>query len=374
MGLSHAEFAWHLPPSEKHTAHYLREYGYDTALVGFQHITTDQRIPDLGFSEWYLGGRSAVAGPNAVRWINHRASGEFTKPFYLEVAFDDTHRPWGKNPSDWSLGTERLRWLPPYPGSDQEMAEFQGDIFAIDQQVGAIVVALEQSGLRDNTWVLFTSDHGIDMPRAKGTLYDPGIEVPLIMDWPQGPIGSGQVINDLISHIDVLPTILAALNLPIPSSIQGKSLWPRLTGHSDAARTEIFAEKTYHSVYDPLRAIRTPTHKLIVHFDTYDTVDVPIDAKESPAYELMRRELTRPHRYLELFDLESDPLERDNLAFRSETLAVLDDHLGRLRRWMQETEDPLLRGPVPSPTLLRALDMVTGRLGLQEFLRTVEPR
>ncbi len=372
MGLSHAEFGWHLPTSETHLARYLRDQGYDTALVGFQHITTNEKIPELGFDAWHLGGQSRVAGPQAVRWLQERARGGSPKPFYLEVAFVDTHRPWGKNPPDWSLGTDRLRWLPPYAGSDLEMAEFQGEIRAVDEQVGAIVAALDATRQRQDTWVIFTSDHGIDIPRAKGTLYDPGIEIPLIMEWPAAQLPSGRVWEKLISHVDVVPTILEALNLPLPNTLQGHSFWPLLSGEPYTPRTEIYGEKTYHSVYDPIRAVRTAAYKLIVHFDTYDTVDVPIDAKESPSYAVIRRELTRPHRYLELFNLEADPLERDNLA-GTDTLDVLSDLLQRLYDWMRTTQDPLLEGRIPSPMYQRAVDVVTQRVSLAEFFSTLHP-
>ncbi len=370
MGLSHGEFGWHLPASETHLARHLHEQGYDTALIGFQHITTDERIPELGFDQWHLGGQSQVAGPLAVRWLEERARTGSNKPFYLEIAFGDTHRPWGKHPPDWNLGTERLRWLPPYPGSDEEMAEFQGEIRAVDEQVGAIVGRLDATGLRRDTWVIFTSDHGIDIPRAKGTLYDPGIEVPLIMQWPTAALPSRRVLDPLISHVDIVPTILQALGISQPSTLQGHSFWPLLSGHTSTPRKEIYAEKTYHTVYDPIRAVRTDTHKLIVHFDTYDTADVPIDAKESPAYAVIRRELTRPHRYLELFNLETDPLERDNLA-GTDGMTVLSELLPRLYDWMRLTGDPLLEGRIPSPMYRRALDVLTQRIPLAEFLATL---
>lgn len=372
MGLSHGEFAWHLPTTETYIARYLKDNGYDTALFGLQHVTSNDKVDELGFDEWELGGQSRAISPKVVQWLHSRhREGPTRKPFYLEIGFGDTHRPWGGNPPDWALGTDRLRWLPPYPGSDEEMARFQGEIYALDRGIGSILDTLDTLGLRDNTWVIFTSDHGIAIPRAKGTLYDPGIEVPLIMEWPAGCLVTG-TFSDLVSHVDVLPTILEALNLLVPTTLQGRSLWPMLRGESYQARTEVFAEKTYHTVYDPIRGIRTATHKLIVHFSTYDTADVPLDAKDSPVYEVLRAELTRPHSYIELFDVIQDPLERNNLAWDPASYDTLLDLMRRLRQWMTETEDPLLRGMIASPTYYRAVDMLLGRIPLRDFLAGVQ--
>lgn len=368
MGLSHGDFAWHLPESESHLASLLRDRGYRTALVGLQHVTSDDKVGALGFEEHHPGARSALAGPEAASWIRARAAAAADEAFYLEVGLSDTHRPWGTNPPEWSLGADRLRWLPPYPGADEEMASFQGEIRAVDQGVGRVLQALEDSGQAERTWVIFTSDHGVAIPRAKGTLYDPGIEVPLIMRWPAGGLAGGLVRHELASHVDVVPTILEALGAELPSALQGMSLWPLVRAAPARARSEVFAEKTYHTTYDPLRGIRTEDHKLIVHFGTHDLVDVPIDAKASPSYWHLRDELTRQHPCVELFELGSDPLERENLAYLPEAAGTLSELLARLRSWMTDTKDPLLEGPVPSPSYRRALEVLeqgaAPRLGL----------
>lgn len=359
MGLSHGDFAWHLPEREVHLAGMLRDGGYDTALFGIQHVTAEEKVADLGFEEREPGGQSRCLAPKVAAWLRDRARPGSGRPFYVEVGFADTHRPWGTNPPEWSLGTQRPRWLPPYPGSDEEMARFQGEILAMDVGVGKILEALEDSGQLDDTMVVFTSDHGVAIPRAKGTLYDPGIEVPLIVHWPGGGVERG-LRRDLVSHVDVVPTVLDALGMATPGSVQGRSLWPSLSGGSFTPRREVFAEKTYHTTYDPLRGVRTERHKLIVHFGTYDVADVPIDAKASPSYEVLREELTAQHPCVELFDLYADPLERHNLAFEPEASGTLFELMGRLRAWMGHTDDPLLAGMVPSPSYERALSALAG--------------
>lgn len=364
MGLAHAEFAWFLPDSEKHVASLLRDHGYQTALIGMQHVTEDPE--KIGFQEHIPGSNSKVVGPNAEEWLEKFKREESGKPFYLEIGFEELHRPYsqnGLNDPEASLGTDIPRWLPPYEGSEEEIAAMQGDIFELDRAVGKIIHKLEQLQLMDNTLIIFTADHELDFPRAKGTLYDPGIEIPLIMYYPKKGFAGDEVFSDMISNIDVLPTILELIGVEIPENVQGESFLSQITEvPNNRQREEIFAEKTYHTTYDPIRCIRTSEYKLIMHFNTYDTVDVPIDAKDSPVYQVMLEDLVKPNEYCELFDLEKDPLEENNLAGKPEFKEILSRLLKQLHQWMIETNDPLLEGPVPSPQYKKAKDILFGKV------------
>jgi arylsulfatase A-like enzyme len=149
--------------------------------------------------------------------------------------------------------------------------------------------------------------------------------------------------------------MLEGLGLPVPATLQGRSFWPLLRGGTYTPRTEIFAEKTFHTYYEPMRAIRTATHKYIVNFEVSTAVDVPTDVRTSPAYALLLPELDRERVPVELYDLVADPGERTNLAGQPAVAAIEDDLRRRLRAWMQETGDPLLAGPVASPYYADAL-------------------
>jgi arylsulfatase A-like enzyme len=85
-----------------------------------------------------------------------------------------------------------------------------------------IVTALEENGLTQNTWLIFTVDHGLAMPRAKGTLYDSGLGVALIMHWPAAGISGGRRYAQLVSHVDLVPTLLEGIGLPLPGNLRGK--------------------------------------------------------------------------------------------------------------------------------------------------------
>ena len=120
-------------------------------------------------------------------------------------------------------------------------------------------------------------------------------------------------------------------------------------------REEIFAEKTFHTYYEPMRAVRTLDHKLIVNFEVSTTVDVPTDIRQSPIYPLMLAEFGGVRPPIELYDLQTDLWEKRNLADNPEVASIQADLRQRLLRWMEQTDDPLLRGPVASPYYADAL-------------------
>src|SRR5262249_11276626 len=137
----------------------------------------------------------------------------------------------------------------------------------------------------------------------------------------------------------------------------GKSFWSLLQHNAYIARTEVYAEKTFHTYYEPMRAVRGDHHKLVVNFEVSTRVDVPTDIRQSPIYPLMQSEFDDVRPPVELYDLGDDRWERHNLAGSAEYADVESDLLLRLRDWMRSTRDPLLDGPVASPyyTDVRAL-------------------
>ena len=279
------------------------------------------------------------------------------QPFYLEVGFEEPHRPYdfgGARP-DTERGVAVPPYLPDTSESREDLAAFQGAIRQMDAAVGRILAALDELGLAERTLVVFVTDHGAAMPRAKCTLYDPGIEVALLMRWPAQGLAGGRVVEELISNVDVAPTLLEALGLDQLPTMHGVSCWPLLRGRDYSPREEIFAEKTYHTQYEPMRAVRTDRHKLIANLEVGLRFDVPGDILASPIYPLMipRQLGTRPP--IELYDLATDPWEEVNLAEMPELVGLRAELTGRLLRWMEETDDPLLHGPVISPYLANAL-------------------
>ncbi|HKC19582.1 MAG TPA: sulfatase [Candidatus Dormibacteraeota bacterium] len=332
MGLAHRGFDWEL--AVPHAAAIFVEAGFESHLFIGQHVTPHPER--LGFTE--------VHAESTLGEVLARADG---KRLYLEVNFEETHRPYpppGAPPADLEI----LPYLPDIPESREEMTAVQETITAMDAAAGRFLEELDRAGRGRDAFVIFTTDHGLAMPRAKCTLYDPGIEVALIARWPAGGIQGGLIEERMVSNIDILPTLLAACGVPVPERLQGQAL--------SQGRAEIFAEKTFHSYYDPMRCIRTDRYKFIRNFESAFAVEVPADVQAGPIFR------SNPPRYsrdrpnlIELYDLDGDPLEMTNLAGRPEVAMEEKELSERLWRWMRDTNDPLLEGPIPSPYYRRAM-------------------
>lgn len=363
LGLAHSPFNWRLQPPQAHLAHRLRQAGYATALAGSQHVTDEESLPQLGFDRFLGAAYAADVAVRAVDFLEEAAAWEApAPPFYLEVGFTEPHRPydWGDAKPYDAQGVDLPPYVPDAPPAVADFAALQGAIRVMDHGVGAILQRLQALNLAADTLVIFTVDHGLAMPRAKCTLYDPGIETALIMRWPAAGVSGGALLEPLISHVDVVPTLLEALDLPRSSDLHGRSFWPLLQGQAYQAREFVFAAKTYHTAYEPQRAVRSATHKLIVNLETGSRYDVADDIRLSPIYPLVLPQIVGERPPAELYDLAQDPQECDNLAGQAEVTEVEETLRRRLWQWMQNTNDPLRHGPIRSPFFNRSRGWLAG--------------
>lgn len=360
LGLAHPPFGWRLPPHERHLAHMLRDHGYATCLVGMQHLIAHGRAEELGYERVLLVAPARESAAAAVGVLRDLAMSD--RPFYLELGFEEPHRPFdfGDAELDTRLGVAVPPYLPDGAEARHDFAAFQGAIRRMDQGAGVVLRGLDDLGLAANTWVIFTADHGAPMPRAKATLYDPGIEVALLMRWPDGNIGTGQVHDHLVSNVDVVPTMLDGLGLDLPGNLHGRSFWPLLRDASYQRRQAIFVEKTFHTHYEPMRGVRTATHKYIVNFEVGTAVDVPADVQQSPIYSLLISDFGRVRDQVEMYDLTVDPWEIENIAGSADIATVETELRHRLQDWMIETDDPLLTGPIASPYYRASIERLDG--------------
>ncbi len=361
FGLAHEPFNWRLHADEVYLPRYLQQAGYATWLVGGQHVTdpgTDA-IKQLGFDavRTTRNARQIVAEVRAFLEQPHE------RPFFLNIGFYETHRDetggFKDVPPDAEKGVQVPPYLPDTPEARREVAELQGTVKWLDAAVGDIFTSLQTLGYLQNTWLIFTTDHGIAMPRAKCTMYDPGIETALIMYAESLGLNGGRLINELISHVDLVPTLLEALGIPAPLNLHGQSYFALLQGKPHTPRDYVYASKTYHTAYEPQRAIRTDRHKLILNLEV-DIINVPADIQHSAIYPQMIHELTQERPPVELYDLAADPQERHNLADDPAYAAVKQMLLAALHQWMHNTGDPLLNGPVASPYYFKALRLLRG--------------
>ena len=239
--------------------------------------------------------------------------------------------------------------LPDTPVTRRDMAAFKQSARTLDHGVGAVLGALDELELADDTLVVFTTDHGLPFPGAKATLSDRGIGVLLIMRGPGGFHG-GRVSDALVSQIDLFPTLCELAGIPRPDHLQGRSLLPHVRGEVAEVNDAVFAELTFHAAYDPQRAVRTRRHKYVRRYGERD-LPVLANVDDSPTKDLLLEagwaELPRPRE--ELYDLVLDPGESRNLVgdpAHADIHVVLRD---RLDEWMLTTDDPLLHGPVEAP-------------------------
>ncbi|THE65945.1 sulfatase [Salinadaptatus halalkaliphilus] len=364
MGLAHGE--WELGDGERILPHYLSEAGYETHLFGLQHITqdTDRLEYDYVHSEGnlYPGVAPTVHQANRAQNVADVVDGflereAFEPPFFASIGFFELHRVEEDNgrfgfdgdhyETDDPDAIRPLAYLPDRRGIRHDLAEMHGMVYAIDDAVGTILDALESNGHADETLVLFTTEHGIAFPRAKGNCYDPGIEAALLMRYPE-LTDDGRRYDELISNVDVLPTLLEFLEIDVPPEVDGRSFLPLLTDDEFDERDRLFAEMTWHDMYNPVRAIRTNRYKYIRSFWHLPKVYLTTDIFASEAGRMVREtDGVPPRPYEELYDLRESPQEDDNVAQEPRYQDVRRDLAAQLHEWMVDTDDPLLEGPVP---------------------------
>lgn len=359
FGLAHPPFDWRLHAGEVHLARHLQQADYFTAQIGTQHVTghDDASVRALGFDHVARAGVAAEVAEHADAFLRSAPP----QPFCLNIGFVEPHRDaqglFKQAPPDASRGVQIPPYLPQNDAARAEFAELQGVIGAMDAAVGRIWRTVQELGLDEETWLIFTTDHGLAMPRAKCTLYDPGLKTALIMLAPAFGLSGGRVYDELISNVDLTPTILDMLKLPMPENLQGRSFAALLRGESYEPRTHIFAEKTFHTAYEPQRAIRSACYKLIWNAEA-GIMNVPGDIMRSPIYPEMLHEIVVERPPFELYDLEADPGERTNLADDPRYAEIVSALRNELRRWMVETGDPLLNGPIASPFYQRGRELL----------------
>jgi N-sulfoglucosamine sulfohydrolase len=344
LGLAHRGFS--LTDPTRHMVYRLRALGYTSTLAGMQHVAKDR----------FAIGYDTVFDPPTTEASNVAAlaakflGGKPKQPFFLDAGFFETHREF---PEPTSIDNPDYI-LPPAPIPDtpetrRDMAGFHASARRMDEGIGQILRALKASGLEENTIVVYATDHGIAFPAMKCSLFDTGLGTTTILSGPT-PFSGGRVCDAMVSHLDILPTLLELIGAPLPDDLEGKSLLPLLEGKQQQIHEELFGEVTYHAAYEPKRSVRTERWKYIRHFGDRRTPVLP-NCDDSPSKTLWLNNGWKSQDVAEeyLFDLIFDPQERNNLARSPLHKDELESMRGRLDKWMKRTNDPLLHGPVPAP-------------------------
>lgn len=260
--------------------------------------------------------------------------------------------------------------LPPYyPNTDTVQAlwaRYYNIITAMDQQVGELLQQLEEDGLTDNTIIIFYSDHGAGVPRHKRWLYDSGLRVPLIVKAPKKyehllPHPQGQATDELVSFIDLPPTLLNLANLSIPDHMQGRAF---LGKNLSPERKYVYAGRDrMDERYDMQRAVRSKRYKYIRYYEPYQAfcqyMNTPEKGGIMKAIRQAAMDGTLPEagQHIvadrkpeeELFDLTNDPWELNNLAGDPNYQSTLEEMRTAHGNWSDQTKDT---GLIPE-TILR---------------------
>ena len=357
-GLAHAEHHFRSQENLKSLPRVLKDAGYRCGILGKNHVAPPEAFP---FDKEITVNTRSVAEMAKKAREYMVESGD--KPFCLIVGFGDPHRggPNFANNRDYP-GVKETRYdpkdvivpdfLPDQPSTREDLAQYYQSVSRLDLGVGFMLDALKETKHTDDTLVIFLSDNGIPFPGAKTTLYDPGLNLPLILASPAQK-QRGVVNHAMVSYIDVMPTILDWMNVKAPPGLPGRSLLPILEQEKPTGWDVVYGSHQCHEVtmYYPMRMIRTRTHKLILNLANPLEYPAAADLYGSPTWQgvlkrgdkmlgerTLESYLHRPHE--ELYDLEKDPKEVKNVAGDPKYADVLKDLRARLKDWQVKTKDP----------------------------------
>jgi arylsulfatase A-like enzyme len=281
----------------------------------------------------------------AIEYIKEYAKSSRDNPFFCYLSFTAPHDP--RSPREDYIGMYededmplpenymelhpfkfddlniRDETLAPWPRTPEyikaSLADYYALISHIDKRIGDIIEVLKKLDLYENTIVVFASDNGLAVGShgllGKQNLYEHSIKVPFIISGPGIP--AGEESDALVYLYDIFPTLSSLCSLPEPPEIDGKDLYPVITGASDAVRNSL-----YTAYRNTVRSVRTDEWKLIWYL---------------------------PIKHIQLFNLKEDPYELTNLAGREENKERINEMMELLTGWYKATSDTATL--VPAATL-----------------------
>lgn len=340
-GLSQLGYA--MKPGLPNLVNLLKKQGYRTGIIGKLHV---EPVEDFPF-DFVQVAHEPTRSPARVRQLcADFFDGAKDRPFLLYLNLFDPHWPFDRDLGGSPKLKVSAEQAPEFPFLGKEaappkemIADYLTCVNRLDEVVGAALGFLKERGLQEDTVIVFISDNGPPFPRAKMTCYEAGVRVPLIMAWPEH--FQAGVAAELVSSIDLLPTVLELAGAPAVPGLPGQSLLPLLKGKPVEWRRKIFTEYNTHEprMFNPRRAVREGNHKLIMTLladpDWKWPESLPLEKVRTVQKEAGKGE------FLELYDLENDPHEFNNLAGRAEVKEVQDRLVRALQEWRRKTGDPM---------------------------------
>lgn len=343
---------------------YLQEAGYRTACLGKIHVNPESAIP---FDYW------DIRGANFSKKQLHRYAQkgqafamESEKPFFLMVNFPDAHFPVQKQveglPTTVVEPSDIDESLPFVGVTSERLKEYTANYYncmnRLDESVGMLMDSLQSIGVLDNTVVIYMGDHGAQFSRGKCSNYEGALKVPMIISWPDH-ISRSQVKKELISSVDILPTILDIAGMEQQEDLPGYSFLPLCQGEGIYQQREfLFADGAGAApfMFFPRRSVRGERFKLIhnlvprenPHVSFYEsqkghfaggTSRQTIEQADS-IWVSVYQTWQFPSEY-ELYDLVDDPWETNNLMSLPFYKTEFEQLQQELIEWQYKTDDPL---------------------------------
>jgi len=343
----------------------LRRAGYATGLIGKTHVKPVSAVEDHVDYRAIEGanfGKEDLAG-----YARHAAAFIETakeRPFFLTVNLPDTHWPFQdqvEGRPEKPLAPDDVTVMPFVGVTNARIRQYAAGYYncvqRLDGCVGELLEALDRSGRADSTLVIYIGDHGAQMARGKIWPLEAGVKIPCLLRWP-GVAGKGMRCRELVSTIDLLPTFLEAAGLPSREELPGRSLAALVQGNVSDFRAYLAVERNCDVAFlhFPQRAIRDRRYKLIWSplRDRPDPGVACYLGHSHPAYcgcpsteelaqapERIRQVYANwlnPPEY-QLYDLEEDPWEFENLAGKAQHAQVEARLKSALQGWMRDTDD-----------------------------------
>jgi N-sulfoglucosamine sulfohydrolase len=353
-----------LPEGVRVLSDWLRQAGYFTANIVQLPETCGFR--GTGKTDWNFSYQGKPF--DSANWQDLKAH----QPFYAQLNFKETHRPYHASKA---MADPAKVQIPPYypdhPVTRKDWAAYLDEISELDRKAGRVLEQLKADGLADNTIIVFFGDNGQSMARGKQFCYEEGLNVPLLIHWPKDfPVPArfqpGAVDARFIEGIDLAPTMLEFAGASKPAGMQGRIF---LGDRAEAPREYSFgARDRCDETVMRIRSVRDARYRYLRNFTPETPFLAPNKYKEEnyPVWNLWKElhaqgKLTPPQEFLcqprlpdeELYDLQSDPFEIQNLAnsTQPQPQAELKKLRGVLEKWIEETNDqgrfPEVRAEAP---------------------------
>lgn len=295
------------------------------------------------------------------------------KPFFYWFGSIDPHRDYVKGTGEQAgLDPKKVKvpgFLPDTDVVRKDILDYYFEVERFDSDVAKLIATLQEKGELENTLIVITSDNGMPFPRAKATCYDSGTNVPLIMYW-KGKIKPAR-ISELISLIDLAPTMMDVMGIQKPTDLPSKSLINLINGRPIENRSAVFVERERHAnvrkgdLGYPIRGIRTKDFLYLRNFEPnrfpagdpqkWKAVGPYGDIDDSPSKQLLMADTSKYDFFVsrtlkkrgseELYDIKNDPSQLHNLA-NEKRFEKAKKYLKKdLEAWMKLTNDPRAINP-----------------------------